>query len=282
MRLALILAVTVLLAAAAGTYDQALNAYYQADYETAIGILTQLPSSARVDSLLGQCWFYQGEYHKASQALEKAVAREPNNSMVWTWLGRSYGRRAETAFPLAAPSLATRAREAFERAVKLDPANGEGMGDLFEFYLDAPALFGGGVDKARALVAQITKNDAAEGHFANARIEEKQKLNEAAEADLREAIALAPGQPGRIIDLAQFLARRGRFGESDQAFAQAAKLEPDAPRLLYARAETWIKAKRNLVQAKELLNRYLKASLTPDDPTRADARRLLKKAEGNQ
>jgi tetratricopeptide (TPR) repeat protein len=272
----------VLLLAAAGTYDQALNAYYQAEYEKAIGILTQLPSSARVDSLLGQCWFYQGEYHKASQALEKAAVREPNNSMVWTWLGRSYGRRAETGFPLAAPALATKTREAFEKAVKLDPANTEGIDDLFEFYLDAPPLFGGGIEKARGLVAQITKNDGAEGHFAGARIDERQKQFATAEEHLRQAIALAPRQPGRVIDLAQFLARRGRFDESDQAFAQAAKLEPDAPRLLYARAETWIRAKRNLTQAKELLNRYLQANLTPDDPTRADARRLLKKAEGNQ
>ena len=98
---------------------------------------------------------------------------------------------------------------------------------------------------------------------------------------MRQAIALGSRQPGRIIDLAQFLARRNRFEESEAAFVQAARLEPDAPRVLYAHAETWIKSRRNLSQARQYLNRYLQASLTADDATRADARRLLKKIEGN-
>ena len=266
---------------AAVTFDQALNLYYQAQYTGSISILLQLPSGARVQTLLGQSYFQEGEYHKASQALEKAVALDPANSMAQTWLGRSYGRRAETGFPLAAPALAGKAREAFEKAVRLDPSNGEGIDDLFEYYLSAPAFLGGGVEKARGLVPQITKNDAAEGHFAIARIDQHQKQFSSAEEHLRQAILLGPKQPGRIVDLAQFLARRGRFEESERAFAQAASLEPDAPRLLYAHAESWIKAKRSLDQAKQYLNRYLRANLTSDDPTRADARRLLRKLEGN-
>ncbi len=280
MRLPFLFALPAILLAA-GTFDQALNLYYQAEYSKAIDILLQLPSGARVQTLLGQSYFQDGEYHKASQALEKAVALDPDNSMAQTWLGRSYGRRAETGFPLAAPALAGKARDAFEKAVKLDPGNGEGINDLFEYYLDAPVLLGGGIEKARGLVPQITKNDAAEEHFALARIDEHQKQFASAEDHLRQAIALGPRQPGRVIDLAQFLARRNRFEESEAAFVQAARLEPDAPRVLYAHAETWIKARRNLNQARQYLNRYLQASLTADDPTRADARRLLKKIEGN-
>ena len=160
MRLTFLFALPAILFAA-GTFDQALNLYYQAEYSQAIDILLQLPSGARVQTLLGQSYFQDGEYHKASQALEKAVALDANNSMAHTWLGRSYGRRAETGFPLAAPALAGKARDAFEKAANLDPTNGEGINDLFEYYLDAPALLGGGIDKARGLVPQITKNDAA-------------------------------------------------------------------------------------------------------------------------
>jgi predicted Zn-dependent protease len=267
--------------AAPGTFDQALNLYYQTDYAKAVAVLVQLPSSSRVQALLGECYFLEGDYQKATQALEAAAAAEPNNSMIQTWLGRTYGRRAETGFPLAAPALATKARDAFERAVKLDPTNSEGINDLFEYYLDAPQLLGGGIEKAKGLVPQISKNDAAEGQFANARIDEQLKQFASAEEHLRQAIAAAPQQPGRVIDLAQFLARRGRFGESDQVFADAAKQMPDAPRLMFARAETWIKAKRNLPQARALLDRYLQANLTPDDPPRAEARKLLKKLDSH-
>lgn len=276
----LVLAFPLLLAAAVGTFDQALNLYYQTDYAKAIAVLNQLPSSPRVQALLGECYFLEGDYQKATFALEAAAAAEPNNSMVQTWLGRTYGRRAESGFALAAPALAAKARDAFEKAARLDPTNGEGINDLFEYYLNAPQLLGGGIEKARALIPQISKNDPAEGHFASARMDEQQKKFSSAEEHLRQAIAAAPQQPGRVIDLAQYLARRGRFEESDQVFAQAAKLEPDAPRLMFARAEAWIKSKRNLPQARALLERYLQAHLTPEDPTRAEARKLLKKLDG--
>jgi hypothetical protein len=48
--------------------------------------------------------------------------------------------------------------------------------------------------------------------------------------------------------------------------------------LLYTRAETYIKAGRNIQTARELLKRYLSANLSPDDPSRQDAEKLLKQA----
>ena len=66
--------------------------------------------------------------------------------------------------------------------------------------------------------------------------------------------------------------------ESDEKFAEAARLAPDSPQLLFARAETYIQQKRNLNDARRLLERYLSSPLTPDDPPREDARALLSKA----
>ena len=56
--------------------------------------------------LIGQDYFMLGEYKKASDALEKAAALDPNNAKLIHWLGRAYGRRAETANPFTAPGLA--------------------------------------------------------------------------------------------------------------------------------------------------------------------------------
>jgi hypothetical protein len=51
---------------------------------------------------------------------------------------------------------------------------------------------------------------------------------------------------------------------------------------MYARAESWIHAKRNLDEARDLLRRYIASpDLTPDDASRADATKLLKKASDN-
>ena len=87
-------------------------------------------------------------------------------------------------------------------------------------------------------------------------------------------------QVGRIIDLAKFLAKRGRFEESDQTFLAAQKLAPNAPKVLYARAAAYIENGRNLGTARELLEKYLASALTPDDPPRADAQKLLRQTAG--
>ena len=121
--------------------------------------------------------------------------------------------------------------------------------------------------------------DEAEFEQALARIAEKRERFPEAETHLRRALDLAPLQVGRLIDLAKFLARRSRFQESDAIFEKAARLAPDSPKLLFERAGAYVGAKRNLEEARNLLSRYLKSSLTPDDPPRWEAERLLKKAQ---
>jgi cytochrome c-type biogenesis protein CcmH/NrfG len=83
-----------------------------------------------------------------------------------------------------------------------------------------------------------------------------------------------------MIDLARFLAKQGRYPESDQSFRSAEKIAPNNPQVIYARADTYIEQGRDLAAARKLLERYLAAPLTPDDPPRAAAEKLLKKASG--
>ena len=90
---------------------------------------------------------------------------------------------------------------------------------------------------------------------------------------------MAPKSVGRAIDLARFLSKQGRVQESEVVFAQAEKINPNSPRLMFERASAYVRAKKNLDMAKQLLERYLQSSLTPDDPPRAEAQRLLRKAE---
>lgn len=268
------------IAAPAATYDDALRAYKQTDYELAVQKLSAANDSRSL-LLLGQSWFMLGEQKKATETLERAVALDPNDSNIYLWLGRAYGRRAETAFPLAAPSYASKARANFEKSVQLDSHNLEAINDLFEYYLAAPGFLGGGVDKAAKLAESIEKNNAAEGSWARARVAMERKQYDTAEAQLRHAVQLAPQQVGRILDLAKFLAKRGKYQESDQIFSQAALLAPQAPKVLYQRASTLIETNRNLPEARLLLEKYLSSSISPDDPSKRDAEKLLKKVSGS-
>ena len=223
----------------------------------------------------------QTEYKKATEALEKALAADPSSSEIALWTGRAYGRRAETSSVLTAPRYASKARQLFEKSAQLNPRNLEALTDLFEYYLEAPSFLGGGVEKAAETSARIAKIDAAEGHWTQAKLAEKHREFHGAEEQLRRAVEAAPQQIGRLIDLARFIATQGRIQEADQHLARAEKIDPACPKLMYVKADLYIKQHRNLEEAKDLLKRYLTSTLTPDDPPRSHAEKLLKQVQGS-
>jgi len=268
--------------AAAADWEQARNLYDRTEFEESLKVLKAIPEKdARAYGLMGQNYFMVGEYKKATEALEKAVAAEPNNSDYAMWLGRTHGRRAETASPFSVMGHASKARQYFERAVALDPRNIEALNDLLEFYLEAPGFLGGGMERAKATVAQISRINLAEGQWAQSKIDEKRKEPGSAEAHLRRALELAPLQVGRLLDLARFLSKQGRYQEAEENFARAEAIAPENAKLLYVRADVYIKSNRNLDVAKDLLRRYLSSNITPEDPPKSSARKLLQQIEGS-
>jgi tetratricopeptide (TPR) repeat protein len=262
--------------------DQARKLYNLTNFDESLKVLEAAPSKdAAVFALMGRNYYMLSDYKRATEALERAVAADATSSENFLWLGRAYGRRAETSSPFTAPGHASKAHQNFEKAVQLDAHNLEALSDLFEYYLEAPGFLGGGIDKAHALIPRISAANAAEGHWAESRLAEKRKEYGDAEAQLRRAIEAAPQGIGKMIDLAKFLARQGRVQEAEQSLARAEAVDPGAPRLMYARADLYIRTGRNREQARQLLQRYLGSKLTPDDPPRADALKLLKQAQGS-
>ena len=264
---------------ASAQWVRAHDLYQRTDYEASLKVL--LPEAPTGDpdvlELIGQNYFMLADYKKATDYLERAAAMNPRSAAAVLWLGRAYGRRAEISSPITAPGYASKARQLFEKAVKLDPTNREALGDLFDYYLQAPGFLGGGTATAEALAAQVAANDPAEGHYYQAILAERRKQFDFAENHLRAAMDLAPRQVGRVIDLAKFFGRLGRMSESEALFEEAARIEPENPRILFERASAYIKSHRNLDQARRLLERYLQSPLKPDDPPRQEAEALLKK-----
>ena len=222
-----------------------------------------------------------GDLKRATEAFEQAAAAVPANAEYALWLGRVYGRRAETGSLLAAPFHASKARDFLEKAVALSPHYHEALNDLFAYYLEAPALLGGGLDKAETIARRIGEESPAEYQFAEAQMAEKRKDYPSAESHFQRAMELAPREVGRMIDLAVYLARRGRMEDSEAMFARAEKLAPNDPRVVFAKAKVYVEHKRSLGQARQLLLKYLQANVTPDDPPKEAAEKLLRQAQGS-
>lgn len=255
--------------------------YQRTDYAASLYILTTDPSPTAENFVLsGKDYFMLGDYKKAIELFEKAEILSPKNSDIQLWLGRSYGRRAETGSWILAASHASKARQYFEAAIALDPHNREAMNDLFDYYLNAPGFLGGGLDKAEAAARRIEHERPAEFHFEMAQVADRRKQYAEAESHLRAAMILAPHEVGRILDLARYLDKHGRTAESDALFERAEQLAGGDPRVTFARAKTYVDGGRKREEARKLLYQYLDAKLTPDDPPHAAAEKLLRQIAG--
>ena len=110
--LLLLLSAAVAFAAPSADLERAGELYQQTEYEQALRLLeASQDKGAAAYELIGKSYYMLEEFKKASEALERAVAGNPKNSNYINWLGKAFGRRAETSFFLRAPSYATKARK---------------------------------------------------------------------------------------------------------------------------------------------------------------------------
>ena len=112
---------------------------------------------------------------------------------------------------------------------------------MFEYYLEAPGFLGGGLTRRRRSLPRCRSSTPPKdtGHGPNS-------PRNARSFAAPRIICGGPSRPrpqriGRFIDLAKFLAKQGRFQEADQSIAKAEKIAPNSPKLVYAKADMYIK-----------------------------------------
>src|SRR3984885_1645272 len=99
---AIILCSFPLLAVSPSELEHARKLYQYTDYAGSLQVLAAIqPKNGPVYELTGQNLYMQGEYKKATENLEKALAAEPDNSDFALWLGRADGRRGGRARPVS-------------------------------------------------------------------------------------------------------------------------------------------------------------------------------------
>jgi tetratricopeptide (TPR) repeat protein len=240
-----------------GHVDQALQTLEQK---------IQTAPTAEAYNFLCRAHFELGAWDAGIPGCEKAVALEPDNGLYHLWLGRIYGEKADRAGFLTAAGLAKKVRTEFERAVELSPSNWEARTDLAEFYLEAPAIVGGGKDKARAQAALLTPLNPAMAHWVLARIAEKEKDNAAAEQEYRAAIGASHGGARAWVNLAGFYRHANRFDDMEQALRSMESSPLDRPAALVDGASILLRAGRGYPMAIRFVRRYVASSTAEEAP----------------
>jgi tetratricopeptide (TPR) repeat protein len=234
---------------AAGRVDEAISALN--------GRLSSGPADPESLNLLCRAYFAAEDWDRAEAACKKAVELDPNNGRFHLWLGRVYGEKASRASFLAAVPMAGKVRDEFQRAVALEPNDVDARLDLSEFYIEAPAFVGGGIDKARTQARAIGAISRAREHWVYARIAEKNKDTATAESEYHKVIELGNGDAEAWLNLALFLQRHKRYDEMEQAIVKTSQAPMPKLDVLVEAAQMLINAGRAYPFATQLLERYI-------------------------
>lgn len=173
-------------------------------------------SAGQDAAALGAKHVAEGDADGAVAAYEKAVTLDPDNAGLHLQLAGAYGLAAQQAGMVFRIGWARKARVAYEKAVELDPTNLAAREGLMSFYLMAPAMLGGGMDKARKQAAAIRKLNTVRGHVAFGQILQAEKVYPDAATEFEAALRSAPAdytalfQIGRTAALSGQRLERGR------------------------------------------------------------------------
>lgn len=265
----------LLLAACASLADPAVVEMLSLGQVDAVINLLLNRSDAESLNLISRAYYATEHWDDAVRTGERAVAMGPENANYHLWLGREYGQKAAIANPLKAATLARKAKIEFERAVALDPANLDARSDLSEYYIEAPVVMGGGLDKARDQAAQIAKLDQAMSHSILAEVAAKDKQYDLAENEYKNALRAAKNPAGTWLNLASFYRDRGRCDDAQRAVQTAMEQPTKLPNNYYDAADELFQCKRNFPAAVQYLKKYLNSGQLVEDAPAFRAHYLL-------
>lgn len=173
-------------ARAAPDLATAVRLYDQRELAAAAAAFTHLAATGapRCNYFLGKIAIRQHRYADAVGLLERAAVAAAADDDVWHWLGNAHAWVAATSDSLPTRlQHARRSLAAYLRAVDLNPESIPARLSLINLQRHLPALFGGGLHRARAQAEEIARRDARQGAYARA-------LLLAHEQNYREALAL--------------------------------------------------------------------------------------------
>jgi tetratricopeptide (TPR) repeat protein len=214
----------------------------------------------------GRAALDRGDIEQAVSQFQKAVAANPNSFDGHYYLGMAYGRSAQKASIFSKLSLAKNAKDEFTRAVELNPSSADARLRLIEFYVMAPAIVGGGEDKALAQAAELKKRDTLDGHRAYARVYTLQKKYDLAVKEMVEAVRAYPKSAKAHYFLGNALLNQKNWQASLHEYEMALSLDA-AYMLAYLRiAQNAAQSQSNYTRGEEAARKYLAYKPDSDEP----------------
>lgn len=182
---------------------------------------------------MGRIYEAQGKSGDAVDWYEKAVKVNDKNALHHLQLGSALGSEAQKASRLRQPFLARRVKTEFELAVACDPKLADAHEGLMEFYLQAPGVMGGSLEKAKEQAQIIATLNAYSGHVATASIARHEKDVAGEQRALEAALAAAPDTANAWYQLELFYQNQQKWAEAFALLERAFKERPATELVLH-------------------------------------------------
>jgi tetratricopeptide (TPR) repeat protein len=260
--------------ARAATVQQAETLLVAKDPGAAAAIASLLkaePRNADAWILQARLLLQKGDDAKAVDAARKAVDFGPDNARAYYWLGNAYGTRIGRVGMLSQAMMAPKLRDAFERAVELDPDLHDARSSLVEYYLQAPAIAGGSVDKARAQAAELARRDPPRGHYARGRLATHD--GDAAAATQAFVAAYQARPENKTYRMAAGLAYQQdkQWAKAFELFSAWTEEDPSATAAWYQTGRTAAMSGQYLPEGEHALRRFLALPAAAGQPPKQHA-----------
>ncbi len=257
--------------------DQAKKLFEERKYEESKKLLSPIDEDDRdyaaAQYYLGRIAFAKKEYDDAADYFEEATEANDKEAEYFTWLGDTYGTIARDANVISQGMLAPKMKSAWEKAIALDSKNLGSRLSLIQYYLQAPGIMGGSVDKAKEVARQVAKIKPAEGHRQLGNIYMKEKNTTEAE---KEFILMVKADPTYVGGLANFYTSQKQYDKAFQLFEEAIQKNPTDFLSIYQYGRTSAVSGQRLEKGEEYLKKYL-TTYTPkqNEPSHAGANMRL-------
>lgn len=173
---------------------------------------------------LGRIAFEEGDADKAKDYLEQSVGLEPNTSDEYYWLGRAYGDLAQKANIFKQASYASGVHKYFQLAVDADPKSVEAQRGLFAFYIMAPGIMGGGVDKAERTLGDIRRLSPVDADIKQLDLFGRKEEHEKQLTHAKFLVATYPSSAEALFSAAHTFRNQQKLDDAIASFEAASKL----------------------------------------------------------
>lgn len=149
-------------------------------------------------------------------------------------------------------------KEALATAIKLDPNNLDARAEEIGFYMRAPGVAGGDIEKAAQLIVALKEVNKIKGLEMEAQLAAVNEDQEKTAEILKELIALKPNNPNALMQLAVMAMQTSDYLKADEYLLKITGEEDAGWPLMaqYQRAKARVLAKQDSDTAIDLLQSY--------------------------